>query len=218
MRHARCRMPASAQTSVQSVSPQRPLIKDDRRRKVDKLRNAHYDFDPMRIDPAVILALVLVLAPFVAQADCKTVPRPVARFASTFPGWTLVTTDDFEDQDWADWKYDKQSGECPGFFRLRWDGSGKDVYAVALFNRSVTKRERVDVISNEDHPRIIAHLDDMSMGGPWVIFRAKPGYYGSAIDGSRARLERDGVWVQLFEANDTLYYFQNGATKAFSIS
>jgi hypothetical protein len=130
----------------------------------------------------------------------------------------LVTTNDFEAQDWADWKDDKQLGECPGFFRLKWDSSGKDAYAVALFKRSVTKRERVDIISSDEHPRIIAHLDDMSMGGPWVIFRAKPGDYGSAIDGSHTHLERDGVWVQLFEANDTLYYDQNGAIKAFSIS
>jgi len=172
----------------------------------------------MRIDLAIIVALMLVLAPFVAQADCKTVPHPVARFAAAFPGWTLVTTDDFGNQDWADWKVEKHLGECPGFFRLKWDGSGKDVYAVALFHWSVTRRERVDVISNEDRPHIVAHLDDMSIGGPWVIFRATPGDYGSAIDGSHAHLDWDGVWVQLFEANDTLYYFKNGATRAFSIT
>jgi len=172
----------------------------------------------MKIDATILLSSLLAIMPFVAQADCKTIPRPVARFASTFPGWTLVGTDDFGDQDWADWKQENHLGECPGFFRLKWNGSEKDVYAVALFNRSGNKRERVDVISNEDQPRIISHLDDMSIGGPWVIFRAKPGDYVSAIDGSRTHLDWDGVWVQLFEADDTVYYFQNGATKAFSIS
>jgi hypothetical protein len=185
---------------------------------VDKLLNVHYDFDPMRIDPAIILAFVLLLVPSVGRADCKTVPRPVARFASTFPGWTLVTTDDFGDQDWADWKEEKHIGECPGFFRLKWNGSGQDVCAVALFNWSGTKRERVDIISDGDDPRIIAHLDDMSLGGPWVIFRAKPGDYDSVIDGSRTHLDWDGVWVRLFEANDTLYYSDNGIVKEFSVS
>ena len=173
----------------------------------------------MRSSLRAISLCLLVFAPSIARANCFNLPSAVNSYVSRQIGWTLLTLADLDDQERTLWqRYNGLS--CPGYARVKFDGSGHTSYAVALIRKiGGALHERLYLLHYTNNTMSAESLSpDWDVSGPMVVYQIKPGSYTDVVTGEKVAIPYEGVVFEKMESEDHLFYMSKNGIRNFMLT
>jgi hypothetical protein len=174
----------------------------------------------MRAGPSLLYIVFLMFSIAAGAATpCTNLPRIVVNYLQRHPGWTLVTTNDLEDEDKKLWTRNNR-GLCPGMAIADLNGSGRKSYVLALRRRSngVTQ-EKVILLGSDTRylqERILAPPDRADV--VLVVWRASRGKYYSYETNRYFRVPHDSIIYEDIGSSTIVYYFVRGKLRSVQTS